>query len=65
MSTRTFGCSFESLGSNNKSPCFSRDSEGGVRMYGYIVQAGFMGLVDGRWMLFATEADYIDYISEE
>lgn len=34
-------------------------------MYGYYVQAGFMGLVDSRWMLFATESDYIDYLSEE
>lgn len=34
-------------------------------MYGYVVQSGFMGRVDGRWMLFATEAEYIEYLSEE
>lgn len=34
-------------------------------MYGYVVQSGFMGRVDGRWMLFATETEYIEYLSEE
>ena len=32
-------------------------------MKGYYVSSGYMGLVDGEYMLFATEADYIDYIS--
>ena len=31
-------------------------------MKGYYVSSGYMGLVDGEYMLFATEADYIDYI---
>lgn len=29
---------------------------------GYYVADGYMGLVDGRYMLFASESDYIDYI---
>ena len=33
-------------------------------MKGYSVESGYMGYVDGRYMLFASEADYLDYISE-
>lgn len=33
--------------------------------YGYLTPYGFKGLVDGRWMLFATESDYYDYLNEE
>ena len=32
-------------------------------MKGYYISTGYMGLVNDRYMLFATEADYIDYIS--
>ena len=31
-------------------------------MKGYVVANGYMGYVDGRYMLFASEEDYIDYI---
>lgn len=31
-------------------------------MKGYPVPAGYMGLVDGQWILFATESDYYDYL---
>lgn len=31
-------------------------------MRGYIVPDGYMGLVNGRYMLFATENDYIEYL---
>ncbi len=30
---------------------------------GYIVPYGYMGYVDGKYILFATETDYIDYIT--
>lgn len=30
-------------------------------MKGYNVENGYMGYVDGRYMLFASEADYRDY----
>ena len=30
-------------------------------MKGYITEAGYMGYVDGRYMLFADEADYIEF----
>ena len=32
-------------------------------MKGYFVAGGYMGYVDGRYMLFASEEDYIDYIN--
>ena len=31
-------------------------------MQGYYIHTGYMGLVSGRWMLFATEADYYEYV---
>lgn len=33
-------------------------------MYGYPVSCGYRGLVDGEWMLFPTEAEYYEYMSE-
>ena len=32
-------------------------------MKGYITQSGYMGYVNGRYILFATESDYMDYLS--
>lgn len=34
-------------------------------MKGYVVDNGYMGFVDGTYMLFADEADYREYIGEE
>lgn len=31
-------------------------------MEGYFTSYGYMGLVDGEWMLFATENDYYEYL---
>ena len=31
-------------------------------MKGYFVNNGYMGLVEGRYMLFASETDYVDYV---
>ena len=33
-------------------------------MEGYVVETGYMGYVDGRYMLFADEEDYEDYFRE-
>ena len=33
-------------------------------MKGYYVSTGYMGLVNGRYMLFATETEYIEFIKE-
>ena len=34
-------------------------------MKGYSVSEGFMGYVDGEYMLFASEDDYRDYMEQE
>lgn len=33
-------------------------------MKGYYTQAGYWGCVDGEYMLFASEEDFRDYISD-
>lgn len=33
-------------------------------MKGYVIEAGYMGYVDGRYMLFANEEDYLEYCQE-
>lgn len=33
-------------------------------MKGYLVNDGYMGYVDGRYMLFASEADYREYMEK-
>ena len=33
-------------------------------MKGYIVEGGYMGLVNGNYMLFASEEDYREYMEE-
>ena len=34
-------------------------------MRGYFTASGFFGLVDGEYMLFASEADYYDYMEDD
>jgi len=34
-------------------------------MYGYYTSFGYMGIVDGVWILFATEEEYYEYLKEE
>lgn len=34
-------------------------------MNGYFTDFGYMGLVNGEWMLFATEAEYYEYLEED
>jgi len=38
---------------------------GGNFMKGYNTQEGYMGWVDGGYMLFACEADYREYLEED
>ena len=33
-------------------------------MRGYYTGTGFYGLVDGRYILFSSEADYYEYLEE-
>lgn len=34
----------------------------GKDMKGYAVESGYMGYVNGEYMLFASEMDYMDYV---
>ena len=34
-------------------------------MRGYFTARGFYGLVDGRYMLFADESEYYEYLEDE
>ena len=34
-------------------------------MKGYVVDNGYMGYMDGRYMLFADEQDYREFFAEE
>lgn len=38
--------------------------EGDKDMKGYSVESGYMGYVNGGYMLFASEADYVDYMEK-
>lgn len=38
---------------------------GGIHMKGYYTEEGYMGLVDGRYMLFACETDYREFLEGE
>lgn len=33
-------------------------------MKGYVIEAGYMGYVNGRYMLFADEEDYREYFQD-
>ena len=34
-------------------------------MKGYYNNEGYMGKVDGRWVLFASEQDYLEYVEAQ
>ena len=34
-------------------------------MRGYYTNGGYFGLVNGRYILFASESDYFDFMAEE
>ncbi len=33
-------------------------------MKGYVTGSGYMGLVDGRYVLFASEEEYMEYMAD-
>ena len=39
-----------------------KSGKGEMIMKGYAVESGYMGYVDGEYMLFASETDYEDYM---
>lgn len=48
---------------NISSPIGSAEREGESIMKGYAVESGYMGYVNGVYMLFASETDYEDYMA--
>lgn len=38
--------------------------KGDTAMKGYYNSVGYMGYVEGRWVLFACEQDYFDYMED-
>ena len=36
-----------------------------IVMKGYDTASGYMGLIDGKYVLFVSEAEYKDYLSDE
>jgi len=34
-------------------------------MKGYFVSNGYMGLIDGKYMLFESESEYFEYVEED
>ena len=34
-------------------------------MKGYPTESGYMGYVDGRYVLFSSESDYLEYYGED
>ena len=42
-----------------------RKQQGGTAMRGYFTASGYYGLVDGRYCLFASEADYFETLADD
>ena len=38
---------------------------GGIVMKGYSTDIGFMGLVDGKYVLFCSESEYYEFMKEQ
>ena len=53
----------ETGNSNGKPRRMSFRSEGLI-MKGYFTESGYMGYVDGSYILFSCEDDYLDYVEE-
>ena len=34
-------------------------------MKGYVVESGYMGYMNGQYLLFADESDYVEHMREE
>ena len=43
---------------------FEGSLKGDKDMKGYTVESGYMGYVNGEYMLFASETDYVDYMEK-
>ena len=50
-------------GNSNRKPQRARYKEDLI-MKGYCTESGYMGYVDGSYILFSCEDDYLDYVEE-
>ena len=55
----TYSCKIQII--EGRKPFYVRRSA----MKGYLNGNGYMGLVNGRYILFASEAEYEEYMTEE
>lgn len=55
------------LANKKRARCFRQRTLGkeAKPMTGYFTSVGYMGLVDGEYMLFATELDYYEYMTDD
>ena len=42
----------------------TNEANGGIMMKGYVNGEGYMGYVNGNYMLFASEEDYWEYMED-
>ena len=42
----------------------TENERGGIAMKGYAISEGYMGFVDGEYMLFACESEYREYLED-
>ena len=42
----------------------TNEANGGIMMKGYVNGEGYMGYVDGKYILFASEFDYYEYMND-
>ena len=55
---------FLSLLAQIQRPLQQQGSERRHIVYGYYTSSGYLGLEGSRWILFATEAEYREYLEE-
>lgn len=57
----------KSLTNKKRARCFTQRAlrKEAKPMTGYFTPVGYMGLVDGEYMLFATELDYYEYMTDD
>lgn len=46
------------------SAILQKTNTGGIAMKGYAISEGYMGYVDGEYMLFACESEYREYLED-
>ena len=51
-------------GNSNGKPRRMRFAKEDLIMKGYCTESGYMGYVDGSYILFSCEDDYLDYVEE-